>query len=232
MCIFRRRMIKNSEVDEFISNLSNHLQTLVERISVREDWSTDDLSDVQELIDELSDKLDSTSSDIINRASHYVLSSSAYFSLPRFLKLFVSLSQKSPEIITTILDGANSGLLPDGPLFLKTAVHRLRYIVQSILIRELFDPATIDSIYIAVMKHDAAVETTSIEQVDDAVVDNDPDPLYTDSKPQNTTQLAGNNEQHTTGIAEKISAIDTPKKLSPDVISDILKEFQDESNQT
>jgi hypothetical protein len=152
------QMIKDSDINAFIESLSSHLRVLINRISEKETWSTDDHDDVRILINELSGLLDKTDEKLLLNASHLLLSNSAYFSLPRFLRFFALMSEKNPEMIQQILNPMNAQLIPDGSVFLSTVINRLRYVVQSILIKEIFEPETVERIYQSVLSHEKEMQ--------------------------------------------------------------------------
>jgi hypothetical protein len=148
------QMIKDSDINSFIESLSSHLVVLIHRVSEKEKWSTDDHDDVRTLINTLSELLDKADETRLIKASHLLMYNSAYFTLPRFLRFFAVMSEKNPKIVEEILNPLNTQLIPDGAIFLSTVINRLRYVVQSILIKEIFDPETIESIYQSVLQHE------------------------------------------------------------------------------
>jgi hypothetical protein len=155
-------MIKDSDINAFIESLSTHLRVLINRISAKETWSTDDNEDVLALINQLSELLDKTDEKLLLNASHLLLSNSAYFSLPRFLRFFAIMSEKNPEMVQQILNPLNAQLIPEGTVFLSTVINRLRYVVQSILIKEIFEPETIERIYQSVLSNQAAIVALTV----------------------------------------------------------------------
>jgi hypothetical protein len=160
-------MIKDSDINTFIDSLSSHLRVLINRISEKETWSTDDHDDVRKLINELSGLLDRTDEKLLINASHLLLSNSAYFSLPRFLRFFAIMSAKNPEMVQQILNPMNAQLIPDGPIFLSTVINRLRYVVQSVLVKEIFEPETVERIYQSVLAHEKKKkELAGIDSID------------------------------------------------------------------
>jgi hypothetical protein len=172
------QMIKDSDINAFIESLSSHLRVLINRISEKETWSTDDHEDVRILINELSELLDKTDEKLLLNASHLLLSNSAYFSLPRFLRFFALMSEKNPEMIQQILNPMNAQLIPDGSVFLSTVINRLRYVVQSILIKEIFEPETVERIYQSVLSHEKEMQAHKKTQAG-AEVKASPDPQMT-----------------------------------------------------
>jgi hypothetical protein len=163
------QMIKDSDINAFIESLSSHLRVLINRISEKETWSTDDHDDVRILINELSGLLDKTDEKLLLNASHLLLSNSAYFSLPRFLRFFALMSEKNPGMIQQILNPMNAQLIPDGSVFLSTVINRLRYVVQSILIKEIFEPETVERIYQSVLSHEKEMQAHKETQAEPEV---------------------------------------------------------------
>lgn len=147
-------MITNNDVNEFIGNLSQHLQVLITRIGNQESWSSDNEDDVNSLINELSEALEKTHPDTLSRASHLLLTNSAYFTLPRFLKFITFIAEKNPRAVNQMLSPLNKEKVVDGEVYLNTVLSRLRYLIQSILVSEIFSPETMKRVQLAVLEHE------------------------------------------------------------------------------
>ncbi|WP_218309917.1 hypothetical protein [Alteromonas antoniana] len=147
-------MITDTDIDDFINSLSSHLQVLIARVSSKETWSSDDDAEIKGLINELSSLLEKTSDTTLSRASHLLLTNGAYFSLPRFLRFISSLAERNPRLINQMLSPFTADKIPDGKVYLSTVINRLRYMVQSILVGEIFDPETMKRIQVAVLDHE------------------------------------------------------------------------------
>lgn len=146
-------MISQPDVDQFIGGLSSTLRTLISTISQKEPWTCDGDEEVESLITQLDDILDSVSPAVLAKASHLMLANSAYFSLERFICFISLVSKKDPFIVGNILDKETAALITDGQLYLKTVVDRLMHLVQTTLIQEIFDPVAIQNLNYAILEN-------------------------------------------------------------------------------
>ena len=172
-------MITNDQVNEFIGNLSQHLQILITRIGNQESWSSDNEKDVNQLIDELSESLENTSPETLSKASHLLLTNSAYFNLPRFLKFITFIAEKNPRAVNQMLSPLNKEKIGEGEVYLNTVLSRLRYLIQSVLISEVFAPETMKRVQLAVLEYERLknkpekVETEAEPEKKEEITDED-----------------------------------------------------------
>ena len=202
LCSAWQPMINKSDVEEFVGSLSNHLQILITRISSQESWSSDGDSDVYSLIEELSDVLKNTKPEMLSKSSHLLLTNSAYFNLPRFLKFITFIAEQNPRVINQMLSPLNKERVQEGEVYLNTVVSRLRYMIQSVLVTEIFSPELMKRVQIAVLEYekidkeskttDMPAETTSQQTSNE--FEFDPDefesdmPFATDDAVKETSQ--------------------------------------------
>lgn len=157
-------MINNSDVSEFVGSLSNHLQILINRIANQETWSSDNENDVYTLIEELSDALSKTTPEMLSRTSHLLLTNSAYFNLPRFLKFITFIAEQNPQVINQMLSPLNKERVVEGEIYLNTVVSRLRYMIQSVLVSEIFSPELMKRVQIAVLEYESLNESSKVNK--------------------------------------------------------------------
>lgn len=130
-------MLKDNDVDIFINSIPSNTKMLMEIIARKEQWPMDDLPDVNQAINELSDLLADDPSILVFAENAAALSSMALMKMPRALLLLSIVLKNKPNFLSEIIqEPGESGKDVQHKVIM---VNRLVFMARTRMISEIFD---------------------------------------------------------------------------------------------
>lgn len=135
-------MLKEQDVDKFIADLPQGVQTLIGVLSKKESWPLDDVPEVSQAINELSNILEDDPNILVFANNTSALSSMALMQMPRALILLSYILKTKPNFISEVI--AEPGVTGRDVQHKVIMVNRLTFMARTQLINEIFSKHNCD----------------------------------------------------------------------------------------